>query len=547
MNAQSDERRSILELKYALERAMPDGPVELFDEARLAKPSFEFVQLALRELKQRPGLYPGLLSDDELRPGAPDRVEDRVAVIRRLMDCHGLASRVSFCFLPEDVVCHQGWEARQFLRAMAEASLVPAAATRAAVAASLEHQALVDGIGERARVALEACRVGPSDAGCALRTIEDAWAVLRYLFASESRDEAGALDLAIARFAIQHPGELESRLILPEWLAQLEEVLPRVHRYRGNILGIQSVFDAQGPIRQTLQTIGPRAALGAPMAAEALKPGSFFYTWIPAVHFAQATLLEDPGYLDDGEQSSWVPPEIRDWLKAAVARFGSGTSRRSFPDSIPGVLRDILPHESSILEMAPDQVTHAVAEYRRMDSSEFEASLRPRGLSHLGFLDSSTGFGETVLADARTLLVLGVSRRSLADAIDTVVRVAQCESLRQAFGERAPPSELTALEAALAARTGIKPDAARVSDDEHFPWIVSKTGYCGHQQDPFHANDTYDFHGLGAGDCTIESKRTGARCTIPDLLPYLIRRACFFEAGPYRVEPLQLCQVMHLV
>lgn len=150
---------------------------------------------------------------------------------------------------------------------------------------------------------------------------------------------------------------------------------------------------------------------------------------------------------------------------------------------------------------------------------EVEARMRPRQFSQAGFLGPEESLRDVLDADARTLLELGVTARTMAERLREIL-------------EAALESKLTAVSVG------------------HFR--VHVTRYKGPQICPFarepFENPCQGFGGmrLASIDWEIRNTRNRLRMTGPGLIVHLIGMHSFFEGmkSPYRVEPRALVELL---
>ena len=199
-------------------------------------------------------------------------------------------------------------------------------------------------------------------------------------------------------------------------------------------------------------------------------------------------------------------------LNKVVALFAEDCARRVGADALGGLdlapelrdalrcritgesLPDILPVD--VHEMSADEIGEALAAYMGMTLAELETRLEPGGVSRTGFIAPGERIGEVIQRDARALHRLGVRRHVLAERLEGA-------------------------------------------------WELEPV--IGYQHDPFHTCDVYEHTGRGGAMFVVENQSTGERLRSGDLLPSLIRRACFFEGSvSYRVSPEALVRVLGL-
>lgn len=124
--------------------------------------------------------------------------------------------------------------------------------------------------------------------------------------------------------------------------------------------------------------------------------------------------------------------------------------------------------------------------------------------------------------------------------------LSNCDSARKPSCSGHAPAELVN----PATRRRSRGDARRRSTRSSGPLVVRCTVYMGHHHDPFHADDTFYLSKEvgGSSTCSIENTATGEVLHLSDRVPYLIRRACFFEGRvDYRVDPAKACRILALI
>lgn len=182
-----------------------------------------------------------------------------------------------------------------------------------------------------------------------------------------------------------------------------------------------------------------------------------------------------------------------------------------------------------------------------------------------GFIGPSEHVAELIHADAYTLQRLKIDRIALADRLQAVIALAHhrwgWNTLRQ---DNRPFDTLTETDRAqrdwheqwvrgwqqkIEHGLGIHPTADGKFEDSTFD--VKLTHTCGHQDDPFHPSFAWQTYSVadvgGSKDVRIYNRHLNMTLQVGDMLPYLIRTACFFEGQTaYRLDPEQACRVLGL-
>ncbi|MBA2540429.1 MAG: hypothetical protein H0V17_12385 [Deltaproteobacteria bacterium] len=337
----------------------------------------------------------------------------------------------------------------------------------------------------------------------AIETLDEAWAIMIAMCTTDSIDvvpvgrvanvweqmAAGTVvagDAAIAGFIREHRGVLENAVL--ERVNELAE-MPSSDRAR-NLLSqlFESGFD-MGARTWTATHAAWDATLGLQVFAYAHANELFSpSTRHNSFHVAGGWLRRDP----DGYQA--LPREMVDVFRALA-------------DGSP--MPDILPVELD--QQSPEQIEAALAGYAGITVAQLYTRLLPGGLSSSGFLRPDDRLGGLIAKDAETLRCLSVSRHELADRLHELI-----------------------------ARGGVDNEW-----QEFPPYQIRAVAFMGHQHDPFHIYDVYDFNGhLGARDFWI--RRGDVELHGGDLQLSLIRRACFFGSGHYRIDPARAVELLQL-
>lgn len=211
------------------------------------------------------------------------------------------------------------------------------------------------------------------------------------------------------------------------------------------------------------------------------------------------------------------PPELQDVLMlAAVAGFSKRKQAPATQFKLPEILP---PTETEIVAMGPQAVSRQIASYVGTSVENLHDRLRANR-----FLAKNDLLGDIIVADAKTLLRLGVSRLDLATKLRGNIVQGALESRRICYDPRGELLPQTARRATYVAHT------------------------LGHHQDPFHSADTYYLSDEVGGSADCKSTDGTTVVHHGDMLPYMIRRACFFEGNVhYRLEPAAICEVLGLV
>jgi hypothetical protein len=178
--------------------------------------------------------------------------------------------------------------------------------------------------------------------------------------------------------------------------------------------------------------------------------------------------------------------------------------------------------------------------------------------------------GEIIWQDYNTLKQLGVDRKVLADKLAAIIALARYRQATQEWREmlkrnvqfkvsEAFLKSLKQLSTLVRQVLQVDPDKVEMGS-EAFPYRVELRETRGHHEDPFHpsfAMQSYylenDYVG-GSSDVTIvntkleKAHKELSSVQLGDMLPYLIRVACFFEGPevPYRVDPQRICSILEL-
>jgi hypothetical protein len=205
----------------------------------------------------------------------------------------------------------------------------------------------------------------------------------------------------------------------------------------------------------------------------------------------------------------------------------------------------ILPSEADLTR--PDEIAARLARYTGLSIDTCERRMRPRALSHAGFLTADERFGDRVAADARVLADLGMTHGELARRLGLVLAMGDYVAMRRRLLElerRSPNRERVT----FTTLGSFVPVARRLhaASREHgaelllreLPYEVELGRTMGWQQHPFHVFDSQGFLLAGSGTFTIRNLRSGTVLRGPDLAVSLIGDACFFgSAHEHRVSP----------
>jgi hypothetical protein len=294
---------------------------------------------------------------------------------------------------------------------------------------------------------------------------------------------AAADDAALAAYVRQSPGALEARLHAFT-LAQPAEGAPSSLEA---LLRRRPLLQLHGALGQTLEALDPAAMLRVLAAAHPRISASMLNKLVPMFALPYARRLGASALGDLG-----LPPELCDVLRCWI-------TREPLPDILPG----------DVHRMSAAEISLALSDYMGMSTSALEARFAPGGISRTGFLGPGERIGEVIRRDAQTLHRLGIPRHAIAERLDAL----------SGAGDRAPAG----------------------------PFACSFNPVIGYQHDPFHSCDVYDLTRRGGAVFVITNNATGESLRGGDLLPLLIRRACFFEGSVrYRMSPERAVRVLGL-
>lgn len=361
----------------------------------------------------------------------------------------------------------------------------------------------------------------PDDAFTLLGHILWRWkAPLRYRQGGESFGERpqealptiDALDRALAAFVRAHPGALEALLAEPKnlkLLAFAQQGHDAKARREEKLFGglprtLLSVFTDQARAQEaellwrTVRALDALSLWKIVLTAQKRYRPLLKTDGLGLAHRLLGSVLKHSGPDSIPELAmalrGILPPQLADVLPVLALPDGDFDFR--FPR--------ILPEDEVLCQMTPREITEALAHYRGMEAEELDAFLIRRR-----FLAASESVGAVIQRDTQTLRTCGISRDKLAEALR------------------------------IALSHGNKPKQS--------PLYVEVTSYRGHHPDPFHDDDTYYLSREvgGSADCQVTNRETKEAIAFGSMLPYLIRRACFFEGSvPYRLDPAKACRVL---
>lgn len=173
--------------------------------------------------------------------------------------------------------------------------------------------------------------------------------------------------------------------------------------------------------------------------------------------------------------------------------------------------------------------------------------------------------------DAEALHRLGVGRSKLAEVLDRVIEIERCRELelahalgavdavegkggsaRQTKDEREEAARIRGCVESTRRRIAQALNLALGEDGDFIdcPFTVEIATVAKGEKNPFHPSGLAEplFSGDvgGSGQVTITNERVGLTLELSDMLPYLIRAACFFPGGKDRPRPEQLCRLLGL-
>lgn len=336
-------------------------------------------------------------------------------------------------------------------------------------------------------------------------TAEDAFTALgHYLWCVSKPPVPVHLDQKLAAFVKANPGRLEELINDPEHLlllARAQGGADAEERRLGKRIGgcpqsLLEVFLSGQSLPRMLAQLEPLRLLESCLQAQTHFQEHYIFCGI--TYGLPGVLIQQHGrrLVRQAQESfaTTVPQSFLDVLNAVVQK-----QTYVFPE--------ILVHEEDLALLTPDEIRATLAHYRGMSAEVFNTHLIQRG-----FLAEGEHVGEVIHRDAETLLKLGTSRHQLAKALQ---------------------------------RTMLQDNVWVL------PWRrsldIKVQRWRGHHQDPFHLDDTYYLSSEvgGSADVTVRNRATGEQIAFGSMLPYLIRRACFFEgAVPYRLDPAAACRVL---
>jgi hypothetical protein len=205
----------------------------------------------------------------------------------------------------------------------------------------------------------------------------------------------------------------------------------------------------------------------------------------------------------------------------------------------------ILPRDADLTR--PDEIATRLERYTGLAIDICERRMRPRALSHAGFLDAAERFGDRVAADARVLANQGLTHDELARRLGLVLAMGDYTAMRRRLLEldhRTPNRERVAFVtlgsfvrlARQLHAASLEPAAELLLRELPFEVELQRT--MGWQQHPFHVFESQGFLLAGSGTFMIRNLKNGAVLRGPDLAVSLIGDACFFGSAPeHRVSP----------
>lgn len=257
------------------------------------------------------------------------------------------------------------------------------------------------------------------------------------------------------------------------------------------------------------------------------------------IHHGMLGYLRYLGRNQTEELLSDMPPfawEMRDYLLSA-----SDTNVLSSRASLPplATLPELLPVDAELATWSADCITQTLSEYRNLSPDDYQ-----RYLIQENFLAQNETIGEVV---AR--LVQAFRDTELLGKAKWLPPVPwQREQGIRVDRSASEMSEIAILQDRLHDLFGTRID---LETGEWLgnqpPFEVEQVISFGHHQDPFHSNDTYNtsWEVGGSAEFSITNRQTGEKIHFGNMLPYLIRRACFFEGNvPYRLDPAKACRVL---
>jgi hypothetical protein len=253
------------------------------------------------------------------------------------------------------------------------------------------------------------------------------------------------------------------------------------------LLGRYPLLQIRASLQQTLSALDPAAMLAVLSIARPRLNASMLNKIVSlfAGDFARRAGVATLGKLD-------LPPELRDTLRCMITR-----------EPLP----DILPEH--VHEMSAEEITVALSSYMGISTTALSERLSPGGISRTGFIAPGERIGEVIRRDARALHRLGAPRQLIAERLEEII------------------------------------NSPQGSNNRPYTWRIKPV--IGYQQDPFHTCDVYDLTRRGGAILVVTNNRTGEALQGGDLLPLLIRRACFFEGSVrYRLSPELVVRVLEL-
>lgn len=227
----------------------------------------------------------------------------------------------------------------------------------------------------------------------------------------------------------------------------------------------------------------------------------------------------------------------------------------------PGLGEEILPEDLSGWSVA--QIEEQLAKHLGIPPSTLDEHIAARAE-----VEPGERVAKRIQEDAEALHRLGVGRSKLAEVLDRVIEIERCRELELAHaldagdGERGSARQTTdEREEAARIRGCVESTRRRIAqalnlalgEDGDFidcPFTVEIATVSKGEKNPFHPSGLAEplFSGDigGSGRVTITNERVGLTLEVSDMLPHLIRAACFFPGGKDRTRPEQLCRLLGL-
>lgn len=370
---------------------------------------------------------------------------------------------------------------------------------------------------------------------------------------------AEEVDIALAEFVRTHPKLLENELVSEEAQHVLQQI--RTPRASDSLQGEEALLSV------LLSSMHPQEgeflwrtcrAMNEEVVSRFFTDAYLRYHNSPdelssRIYFGIQFYLRYLGPHRTKELLTSIPPlspSMRDTLVSASAMVPSRFRTHVPP---PPTLPDILPVDAELHTWSPDRITHELAEYRALCSDDFHKFLVANN-----FLAPYEVIGEVIARDVRTMTEAGLTRHQLANALRDVTLISEAQRLclsplarERGINFDYSPEQLRdvhALQERLHHLFGTRMNEETGEwEGNGPPFEVKMFSTFGHHPDPFHSE--YPFASSrelgGTGDIIVTNRHTGETIRFGNMLPYLIRRACFFEGHvAYRLDPAKACRVM---